>query len=71
MSVFLDAAPSQLEQSPETGIDRIELYTGPYAEASSRGETESALQHFIATAEAALTLGIGVNAGHDLNLDEQ
>ena len=47
----------------------IELYTGPYAEAASRGGTESALQPFTATAEAALALGIGVNAGHDLNLD--
>jgi pyridoxine 5-phosphate synthase len=69
VSVFLDADPLQLEQAPETGIDRIELYTGPYAEAASRGETESALQPFTATAEAALALGIGVNAGHDLNLD--
>jgi len=69
VSVFLDADPFQIERAPETGIDRVELYTGPYAEAVSRGETESALRPFTATAEAALALGIGVNAGHDLNLD--
>ncbi|MGA1758015.1 MAG: pyridoxine 5'-phosphate synthase [Pseudomonadales bacterium] len=69
VSVFLDADPAQLQQAPMTGIDRIELYTGPYAAAASRDQGNAAIKPFAETAQLAAALGIGVNAGHDLNLD--
>lgn len=69
VSVFLDADPAQLQKAPMTGIDRIELYTGPYAEAASERKGMEAVRPFTQTAATAQAMGIGVNAGHDLNLD--
>jgi pyridoxine 5-phosphate synthase len=68
VSLFLDAVPAAVERVPETGADRIELYTGPYAEAFARGDPEAS-QPYAETARRAADLGLGVNAGHDLNLD--
>ena len=52
----------------QIGTDRVELYTGPYAE-SYRAEREKAIVPFIEAAILAKNLGLGVNAGHDLNLE--
>tara|TARA_B100000767_G_scaffold274767_1_gene308855 strand:- start:171 stop:995 length:825 start_codon:yes stop_codon:yes gene_type:complete len=75
VSLFMDPDPEQIRRAEGIGADRIELYTGPFAnaflEASLSGKTESAdalfKQHIIA-AEQAEKLGLGINAGHDLNL---
>jgi pyridoxine 5-phosphate synthase len=49
------------------GADRIEIYTGPYAEAHASGDASAALRDCINTALEAQRLGMGVNAGHDLS----
>ncbi len=67
VSIFMETDLAQIEAAKETGTDRIELYTGPYAEAFDRGDGLAAYQPYAAAAEAAVTLGLGVNAGHDLN----
>ncbi|WOX06237.1 pyridoxine 5'-phosphate synthase [Microbulbifer pacificus] len=70
VSLFMDPDKTQIGLAKEVGADRIELYTGPYAEAVSRQspELESIFAAHCAAAEHALYLGLGVNAGHDLNL---
>ncbi len=73
VSVFADAldathaANAAMNAAADSGADRIELYTGPYAEAQAAGHAERALPAFIATALAAQHVGMGVNAGHDLS----
>jgi pyridoxine 5-phosphate synthase len=52
----------------ETGTDRIELYTESYAKQFAAGEKEKAIAPYVAAAEAARDLGLGLNAGHDLDL---
>ena len=67
-SIFIDADVAQVKAAAATGADRIELYTKPYADryASNR---EAAVAPFVEAALAARKSGLGVNAGHDLNLD--
>ena len=67
VSLFMDAVPENIDLVSATSADRIELYTEPYAAAFARGEGEKGVQPFIRTAQRAYELGIGVNAGHDLN----
>ena len=67
-SIFLDANPEMVDAAAKTGTDRIELYTEPYASAYASNPTK-AIEDFIATAKRAEQLGLGVNAGHDLSLD--
>jgi pyridoxine 5-phosphate synthase len=67
VSVFMDAEPELIRQLADLGADRIELYTEPYAAAASAGAPEAQLERFAAAARAATALGLGVNAGHDLN----
>src|SRR5262249_36294796 len=69
VSLFMDPLPEQIELVPALGADRIELYTEPYANAFSRGETKRELPRYVEAARRAQDLGLGVNAGHDLNLD--
>jgi pyridoxine 5-phosphate synthase len=69
VSLFMDADVAQIEHVPATGADRIELYTEPYAAGSAREKGEEVLRPFVETATRALELGLGVNAGHDLNRD--
>jgi pyridoxine 5-phosphate synthase len=71
VSLFMDPFPEQIERIPEVGADRIELYTEPYAAAFTRGNSavDSVLPEFAGAARKAQGLGLGVNAGHDLNLD--
>ncbi len=69
VSLFMDPVPEQIQLAKQVGADRIELYTGPYAEAVKKNQNiEEVLQQFFHAAEYAQDLGIGLNAGHDLNL---
>jgi len=68
VSVFMDVDSDQWEQARELGADRVELYTQPYAAAHARNDFETVLGRFAAAAQAAQLAGLGVNAGHDLNL---
>ena len=63
VSLFLDPVPELIEHVKKTTAQRIELYTGPYA------ENEIDLETYAKTAKLAINAGIEINAGHDLNLD--
>lgn len=67
-SIFLNADPQMVAYAAETGTDRIELYTEPYAQAYSSSR-EAAVRPFIETALKAQEFGLGLNAGHDLSLE--
>jgi len=66
-SVFCDADPAMVAGAAETGTDRIELYTEPYA-AGYATDPAKAVEPFVAAALEAQRLGLGLNAGHDLSL---
>ena len=68
VSLFMDPDPHQITLAAEAGADRIELYTGPFAAAWGKADQESIFQQHLKAAELATSLGMGVNAGHDLNL---
>jgi pyridoxine 5-phosphate synthase len=71
VSVFVDADISAVDAAHAAGADRIELYTEPYAAGYAAGGSagaNEALQKFVQAAARARELGLGVNAGHDLNL---
>lgn len=68
VSIFLNPDKDMVYAAKETGTDRIELYTGPYAENYFK-DKEEAIKEYVEAAELADKLSIGVNAGHDLNLD--
>ncbi len=70
VSLFMDPDPKQIKLVPETGADRIELYTESYAVAYTKGgdALEKTHQTFADAAVCATDLGLGLNAGHDLNL---
>lgn len=63
-SIFVDTDLENIEFAAKAGVDRIELYTGPYAE-----DPEGTIADYVRAAEFARELGLGVNAGHDLSLD--
>ena len=67
-SVFIDADEKMIYHAATTGTDRVELYTESYAKMYVAGR-EKAIKPFIAAAKAAMDAGLGLNAGHDLNLD--
>lgn len=67
VSIFVDAVPAMVEGAAKVGADRVELYTEPYA-SQYAAEREAAIRPFIAAAERARELGLGLNAGHDLSL---
>ncbi len=69
VSLFMDPDREQIARAAEIGADRIELYTGPYAAAWGKPAADSQWQQHRAAAAAAAEFGLGVNAGHDLNLD--
>ena len=70
VSLFMDADLEQISLVPDTGAERIELYTEPYATAYRENkDLESTWQQFADAAKKAQDLGLGVNAGHDLSLD--
>ena len=68
VSLFMDADASAMAGAKAAGADRVELYTEPYAAAWGTADQDAQLQRFAAAAQAALDTGLGVNAGHDLNL---
>lgn len=69
VSLFMDAIPAQMAAAKALGADRIELYTEPYAAAWGTAQQAAELERYRAAAQAALAVGLGVNAGHDLNRD--
>jgi len=70
VSIFLDPNPELIASAKRTGTDRIELYTEAYAKAyeANPNNAESALEPYRKTAHAAVDAGLGINAGHDLDL---
>ncbi|MBN8664040.1 MAG: pyridoxine 5'-phosphate synthase [Chitinophagales bacterium] len=68
VSIFVDPVVEMVKGAAETGTDRIELYTESYAKQFAAGEKEKAIAPYVAAAEAARELGLGLNAGHDLDL---
>ncbi len=67
-SIFLNPNPDLIASTKETGTDRIELYTESYASNYHKNK-EEAIKNFVATAEKATEYGLGINAGHDLDLE--
>ena len=67
-SIFVDPDLKMIEGAAKTGVDRIELYTEDYAKSFEKGDLR-AVDAYVNAANLAQELGIGVNAGHDLNLD--
>jgi pyridoxine 5-phosphate synthase len=67
-SIFVDADEEMIYHARETGTDRVELYTESYASGYAAGR-EKAIAPFVRAAEAAVEAGLGLNAGHDLNLE--
>ncbi len=68
VSLFVDADPEQVRLAAKAGADRVELYTKPYADGYA-ADREGAVAPFKAAAEAAAEAGLGLNAGHDLSLE--
>ncbi|MCB1007647.1 MAG: pyridoxine 5'-phosphate synthase [Acidobacteria bacterium] len=69
VSLFLDPDPREVEGADAAGADRIELYTEGYARAFPTSERDAVFATYRATAEAAVAAGLGINAGHDLDLE--
>jgi len=67
-SIFVDPVIDMVVGAAATGTDRIELYTESYAKEFAAGNKESAIKAYVAAAEKANALGLGINAGHDLDL---
>src|SRR6476659_148221 len=68
VSIFVDPDVKMVEGAAATGTDRIELYTEGYAKAFATGNKQSAVQPYVEAAAKAKELGLGLNAGHDLDL---
>ena len=66
-SIFVDPDPRMVEGAKACGADRVELYTEPYASGYPKNR-EAAIAPFVAAAEEARRVGLGLNAGHDLSL---
>jgi len=71
VSLFVEPADAPIRWAKDVGADRVELYTEPFARAFERGPTaaQESFRHYRAAAELAHALGLGVNAGHDLDLE--
>jgi len=68
VSIFVDPVTAMVEAAATTGTDRIELYTESYATAFAKGNKETAILPYTEAANLAHQLGLGINAGHDLDL---
>jgi pyridoxine 5-phosphate synthase len=73
VSLFMDPDPDQIRRVPQSGADRIELYTGPFAASvnvhgADSPQARTSLEQYRAAAKLAVSLGLGVNGGHDLDL---
>jgi pyridoxine 5-phosphate synthase len=71
VSLFVDPEPAAVEWAAAVGGDRVELYTEPFARAFKEGEApaDASFRRYVEAANVAHALGMGVNAGHDLDLD--
>ncbi len=67
-SIFMDPVPSLIEKAADTGTDRIELYTESYAVEYAKGNKDE-VRKYVDAAKKATEFGLGINAGHDLSLD--
>jgi pyridoxine 5-phosphate synthase len=67
-SIFIDTNLKNIEYAAKTGVDRIEFYTGPYADAYPV-DPKKAIRDYVEAAKLAHKLGLGINAGHDLSLE--
>ena len=67
-SIFVDPVPEMIFYAAESGCDRVELYTEAYASGYA-SDRERAIEPYVKTAEAVKSAGLGLNAGHDLNLE--
>ncbi len=68
-SIFVDPSVEMVKGAAETGTDRIELYTESFAKDFAQGKKTEGVQPFIESAKMANEIGLGINAGHDLNLE--
>lgn len=68
VSIFVDPILEMVEGAATTGTDRVELYTEGYAKQYAMGNTQRAIDPYVAAAKKARDLGLGINAGHDLDL---
>jgi pyridoxine 5-phosphate synthase len=68
VSIFIDANPKMIEMAAKTGTNRVELYTESYASQYAAGR-EAAIAPFVEAAKVARNCGLGLNAGHDLSLE--
>lgn len=68
VSIFIDPVPAMVDGAAATGTDRIELYTEAYARHYTTGNKLSAIKDYVEAAQRAEELGLGLNAGHDLDL---
>lgn len=71
VSLFVEPERAAIDWAAELGADRVELYTEPFARAFTRGPDhgQRSFERYVAAAEHAHSLGLGINAGHDLDLD--
>lgn len=69
VSIFVDPVPDAVKWAAAVGGDRVELYTEPFARAFEAGRGQASFDTYTKAAELAHTLGLGVNAGHDLDLN--
>jgi pyridoxine 5-phosphate synthase len=69
VSIFVDPVIEMVDGAAKTGTDRIELYTEQYARQYDSGNRQQAITHYVAAAKRAKELGLGLNAGHDLDLN--
>ena len=68
VSIFVDPVIEMVEGAKNTGTDRIELYTESFAKEFQKGNKEGAIRPYVFAAKKAVELGLGINAGHDLDL---
>lgn len=68
VSLFMDADATLMPLAQQLGADRVELYTEPYAAAFASGQYQEVLEQFAQASATAASIGLGLNAGHDLNL---
>ncbi|MBQ0015710.1 MAG: pyridoxine 5'-phosphate synthase [Bacteroidales bacterium] len=68
VSIFIDAVPAMIEKAALTGTDRVELYTESYASGYA-ADRQRAINPFVEAAQVAKSCGLGLNAGHDLSLE--
>jgi pyridoxine 5-phosphate synthase len=68
VSLFIDPVPEAVKWAAAVGGDRIELYTEPFARAFETGRGDASFKTYVSAAELAHSLGLGINAGHDLDL---